>query len=122
MKSRFILAPLAFAALAALLLVGIIRAPRGERILQSALIGKTAPQFSLPNLTSSGATVSSKSFQGKPYVLNVWGSWCVTCREEHATLLQIHEMNQAPLIGVNWRDEESDALQWLATLGNPYSQ
>ena len=122
MKNRFILAPIAFAVFAVLLALGIMRAPRGERILQSALIGKPAPQFTLPNLTSPGATVSSTSFQGKPYVLNVWGSWCVTCREEHNTLLQIHEMNEVPLIGVNWRDDEPAALQWLSSLGNPYSQ
>jgi cytochrome c biogenesis protein CcmG/thiol:disulfide interchange protein DsbE len=122
MKNRFILAPLAFAVLAAVLFIGIVRAPRGERIVQSVLIGKSVPEFELPNLTSPGAKVSSTALHGKPYVLNVWGTWCVTCRQEHNVLLKIHEMNQVALIGVNWRDEDTLALNWLADLGNPYSQ
>ncbi|HVY83332.1 MAG TPA: DsbE family thiol:disulfide interchange protein [Steroidobacteraceae bacterium] len=122
MKNRFIIAPLAFAVLALVLLIGILRAPRGERIIPSVLIGKPVPAFDLPNLTNPGTKVSSKALLGKPYVLNVWGTWCVTCRQEHDTLLKIQEMNQVPLIGVNWRDEDTLALQWLSDLGNPYSQ
>jgi cytochrome c biogenesis protein CcmG, thiol:disulfide interchange protein DsbE len=122
MKNRFVIAPIAFAVLAIVLLVGILRAPRGERIIPSVLIGKQVPDFALPNLTSPGTTVSSKALLGKPYVLNVWGTWCVACRQEHDTLLNIRQMNQVPLIGVNWRDEDTLALQWLADLGNPYSQ
>src|SRR4051794_13538955 len=106
MKNRFILAPIAFVVLAAVLYIGIVRAP-GNHFIESVLIGKPVPEFSLPSLTSPGSTVSSKELLGKPYVINVWGTWCGECRVEHNALLEIKQLGKVPLIGVNWRDEDS---------------
>jgi cytochrome c biogenesis protein CcmG/thiol:disulfide interchange protein DsbE len=54
-------------------------------------------------------------------VLNVWGTWCAGCRDEHETLLAISRQNAVPLVGLNWRDESEAAKSWLVQLGNPYS-
>jgi cytochrome c biogenesis protein CcmG/thiol:disulfide interchange protein DsbE len=59
--------------------------------------------------------------QGRVWLLNVWGSWCITCREEHATLLHLAKMNVVPIVGLDWKDPAADARQWLNNLGNPYS-
>ena len=54
-------------------------------------------------------------------MLNVWGTWCVECRDEHDALLDIARQNRVPLVGLNWKDDDDAAQQWLAQLGNPYS-
>ena len=54
-------------------------------------------------------------------MLNVWGTWCVACRDEHGALLDIAKQNVLPLVGLNWKDEDAAAIEWLAQLGNPYS-
>jgi cytochrome c biogenesis protein CcmG/thiol:disulfide interchange protein DsbE len=53
--------------------------------------------------------------------MNVWGTWCVACRDEHEALLAIARQNVLPLVGLNWKDEDDAALDWLKQLGNPYS-
>jgi cytochrome c biogenesis protein CcmG/thiol:disulfide interchange protein DsbE len=119
-KNRFIIPLIVFALLAAVLFYGIKRAP-DKHFLASVLIGKPVPEFSLPNLMEPGKTVTSKQLQGKPYVINVWGTWCGACREEHQALLDIQQLGQVPLVGINWRDQDDLALSWLAQLGNPYT-
>ena len=90
-------------------------------VVTSALIGKPAPIFTLPDLLQPGSTVTNESFKGRWYLINVWGTWCVACREEHAALLEIGRQNALPLVGLSWKDEDDAALEWLAQLGNPYS-
>jgi cytochrome c biogenesis protein CcmG/thiol:disulfide interchange protein DsbE len=120
-KTRFIIPLIAFAVLAGVLFVAVKRAP-DRHFIASVLIGKPAPEFKLPSLTSPGANVTSKSLEGKPYLLNVWGTWCAMCRVEHPALLQIQQLGTLPIIGLNWRDDDAQAIDWLAQLGNPYSQ
>ena len=67
------------------------------------------------------ARVSSAEFAGRPWVLNVWGTWCGECRVEHETLLAIAQQNDLPLVGLSWKDEDEAATQWLTQLGNPYT-
>ena len=57
---------------------------------------------------------------GQAWILNVWGTWCPRCREEHPTLLAIARENRVPMMGLNWNDDRALALRWLAQLGNPY--
>jgi cytochrome c biogenesis protein CcmG/thiol:disulfide interchange protein DsbE len=112
-------APLAiFALLGGFLFVGLYRDPS---YVPSPLIGKPAPQFSLPSVQDPSYPVASKELLGQPWVLNVWGTWCGGCREEHETLLAIAKQNAVPLIGLNWKDDNSAAQEWLRTLGNPYA-
>ncbi|WP_057917804.1 DsbE family thiol:disulfide interchange protein [Lysobacter antibioticus] len=114
--------PLAvFAALAVLLAAGVwlSRKPNREA-LPSPLIGKPAPTFSLPVLHEAGRLLSSDDLRGEPYLLNVWGSWCPACRDEHPVLTRFAETKRVRVIGFNWKDEHADALRWLEQFGNPY--
>jgi cytochrome c biogenesis protein CcmG/thiol:disulfide interchange protein DsbE len=117
--NRFVLPLGIFALLAVVLAIGIKHSP-DKGTIPSPLIGKPAPQFTLPVLTDANRTFRSADLKGRWYVFNVWGTWCGGCREEHSVLLQIRQMTQVPLIGLDWRDEDPQALQWLSELGNPY--
>jgi cytochrome c biogenesis protein CcmG, thiol:disulfide interchange protein DsbE len=117
--NRFLLPLGVFVLLAIVLGVAVKRSPE-KGVIPSALIGKAAPQFTLPVLTDSNQTFRSEALKGRWYVLNVWGTWCYECRAEHEALLQIQKLGQVPLIGLDWKDADSDALQYLAQLGNPY--
>jgi cytochrome c biogenesis protein CcmG/thiol:disulfide interchange protein DsbE len=117
--NRFILPLGIFALLAIVLAIGIKRSPE-KGIIPSPLIGKAAPQFTLPVLADSSRTFSSADLKGRWYVFNVWGTWCYECRAEHDALLEIQKLAQVPIIGLDWKDEEPDAVRWLAELGNPY--
>lgn len=117
--NRFLLPLIGFALLAVVLAIGIHRAPEKSAI-QSPLIGKPAPVFALPNLADEQRIVRSQDLKGRPYLLNVWGTWCYACRAEHAMLLEIRRQRVVPLIGLNWKDESPAAREWLAKLGDPY--
>ncbi|MBN7135184.1 thiol:disulfide interchange protein [Lysobacter enzymogenes] len=119
-KARWL--PLAvFAALAILLAAGVwlSRNPDREK-LPSPLIGKPAPHFSLPVLHEAGRLMSIEDLRGAPYLLNVWGSWCPACRDEHPVLTRFAETKRVRVVGFNWKDEHADALRWLEEFGNPY--
>jgi cytochrome c biogenesis protein CcmG/thiol:disulfide interchange protein DsbE len=90
-------------------------------MVPSPLIGKPAPQFTLPSLQDASYPVDSKELLGQPWVLNVWGTWCGGCRQEHDTLLAIAAQRVVPVVGLNWKDDDQLARQWLVQLGNPYS-
>lgn len=107
-----------FAVLGVFLFIGLQRDPS---YVPSPLIGKPAPEFSLPSLHDPSYPVSSKELQGKPWVLNVWGTWCGGCRQEHPVLMQIAKRGEIPLIGLDWKDDSAAALQWLSELGDPYA-
>lgn len=106
-----------FAALVAFLYFGL---GRDKETLPSPLIGKPAPIFELPRLDDPSQKISNREFAGKPYVLNVWGTWCVGCRQEHDTLLEIARRAEVPLLGLDWNDDLSMAQRWLRELGDPY--
>jgi cytochrome c biogenesis protein CcmG, thiol:disulfide interchange protein DsbE len=107
-----------FVVLGAFLFVGLQRDPS---YVPSPLIGKPAPEFTLPSLQDPSYPVSTKDLRGQPWVLNVWGTWCGGCREEHETLVAISKQNTVPLIGLDWKDDNASAQRWLLELGNPYS-
>jgi cytochrome c biogenesis protein CcmG/thiol:disulfide interchange protein DsbE len=115
--SRYLIPALIFAALVAFFAIGLQRNPR---YIPSPLIGKPAPQFELQAVEDPTRTVRTRDFHGRPYVLNVWGTWCAGCRLEHETLLQIARSGVVPIVGLNWKDDRSLAQQWLEQLGNPY--
>ena len=94
---------------------------RDKETLPSPLIGKSAPIFELARLDDPPKTFSNGELAGKPYVLNVWGSWCVGCRQEHGALLEIARRGEVPIVGLNYRDERGAALNWLERLGDPYA-
>jgi cytochrome c biogenesis protein CcmG/thiol:disulfide interchange protein DsbE len=117
--NKFALPLVAFALLVIMFGVALKRAP-DKQFVKSALIGKQAPQFVLPDLLKEGQTVNSHSFAGHWTLLNVWGTWCGECRAEHATLLQIRKEGKVTMVGLNYKDEDAAARDWLTQLGNPY--
>jgi cytochrome c biogenesis protein CcmG/thiol:disulfide interchange protein DsbE len=90
------------------------------RKIPSPLIGKPAPEFTLPVLGEPARQVSMSDYRGQVVLVNVWGSWCVACRAEHQTLLAIARSGEVPILGLDWKDETADAQAWLRNLGNPY--
>lgn len=115
---RFLLPAFFFALLVAVLYVGVQRAPQ-KTVIPSALIGKPAPAFTLPVLGSPGE-FSESAMRGRWYLLNVWGTWCPECLNEHDMLLEIARSETLPMVGLNWKDEDSAAMSWLSQLGDPY--
>lgn len=112
---------LAFLLVAALLAAGVWLSRDPDReALPSALIGKPAPDFALPVLHEPTRVVTGRELRGQPYVLNVWGSWCVECRVEHPVITRFAETKRVRVIGYNWKDEPADALAWLEQFNNPY--
>ena len=97
--------------------VGLTLKPRE---LPSPLLDKPAPSFLLPTLHAPGQTLSTQDLRGKVWVLNVWASWCVACREEHATLVEMAALGIVPIYGLDYKDQRPDALGWLDRMGNPY--
>ncbi|WP_425507874.1 DsbE family thiol:disulfide interchange protein [Thermomonas paludicola] len=111
----------AFALLAVLLAAGVWMSRKPNReALPSPLIGKAAPAFALPVLHDPGYIVKLQDLKGQPFLLNVWGSWCVECRVEHPVLTKFAETKRLRVVGYNWKDEPADALRWLEQFGNPY--
>jgi cytochrome c biogenesis protein CcmG/thiol:disulfide interchange protein DsbE len=90
------------------------------REVPSPLIGKPAPTFALPLLDEPTKSLGSKDLAGQPYLLNVFASWCVACRDEHPILMQQGKQLGVKLIGFDYKDEPADAKRWLAQFGNPY--
>lgn len=84
----------------------------------NAVIGRALPDYTLPDLMQPEKTVSLQSLRGKPLVLNVWASWCDTCRAEHPYLSTVAGL--VPLYGISYRDKPEAARKWLAQSGNPY--
>ncbi len=114
---RFLVPLALFVALAALLAAGLGRDPKE---VPSPLIGKPAPGFALTRLDDAASTLGRDDLLGKVWVLNVWASWCVACREEHPLLVDFSRQKRVPLYGLNYKDARADGLQWLARHGNPY--
>jgi cytochrome c biogenesis protein CcmG/thiol:disulfide interchange protein DsbE len=112
----FLLPVLVFIILVGFLAAGLRLDPRE---VPSPLIGKPTPDFSLPVLDVP-ASFSPAEYQGKVWLLNVWASWCSGCRSEHETLLRLSNTGQVDLIGMDYKDTDAAARQWLNRLGNPY--
>lgn len=128
----------AFAALVVLLAVGLNLNPRD---VPSPLVGKPAPSFKLAILDKPDQTMTPQDMAGKVWLLNVWSSWCVSCRQEHPVLVEFAKRGGVPLIGLNYKEVRGDgnidirripegqevplahkrASEWLAEHGNPYT-
>jgi cytochrome c biogenesis protein CcmG/thiol:disulfide interchange protein DsbE len=117
--NRFLLPLAAFALLLIVLIVGLRHAPE-KGVIASPLLGKSAPQFTLPDLLDGQNPISTDALRGHWSLVNVWGTWCVECRDEHATLLQIKQQGRVQIIGIDWKDDDAQARSWLTEMGNPY--
>jgi cytochrome c biogenesis protein CcmG/thiol:disulfide interchange protein DsbE len=114
---RYVIPLVLFAVLVAFLAVGLSLNPR---LVPSPLIGKPAPEFALPELSDPAKTLSREDLLGKVSLVNVWASWCVSCRVEHPLLMEIAKSGKVQVYGLNYKDERADAMRWLANYGDPY--
>ncbi len=114
---RYLLPLGIFGALVALLFVGLGLNPRE---VPSPLINKPAPAFTLPELQDPGKTLTRQDLLGKVYLLNVWASWCVSCRDEQPVLTEFSRSKQVDIYGLNYKDQRDDAERWLKMFGDPY--
>ncbi len=89
------------------------------RLLPSALLDQPLPGFQMASLDNPQRMISSDDLRGEVALLNVWATWCPTCRAEHDTLRQLAREGVI-IYGVNYKDEPPKARQWLASLGDPY--
>jgi len=88
------------------------------RKLPSTLIDKPAPEFNLRQVQNPAQWVSQSTLSGKVWLLNVWASWCVACLEEHPVITRLAK--HVDIVGLNYKDQRSDAISWLSQHGNPY--
>jgi cytochrome c biogenesis protein CcmG, thiol:disulfide interchange protein DsbE len=115
--NRFLLPLGVFVLLAVFLAIGLTRDPRE---VPSPLIDKPAPAFTLRELHAPAKSLSAADLKGQVWLLNVWASWCVSCREEHPLLVELGRANVVPIYGLNYKDKPDAAMAWLGEMGNPY--
>lgn len=115
---RFLLPLVVFVVLVGFLAVGLRLNPRE---VPSPLIGKPVPSFRLPQLHAGDKSFSAEDMRGKVWLLNVWASWCMSCREEHPVLLDLDKQKRIPIVGLNYKDDRTAAIAWLTRHGgDPY--
>ena len=90
------------------------------REIPSPLIDKPAPAFELVQLHEPGKSLTTQDMRGQVWLLNVWASWCVSCREEHPVLVELAKTRVVPIVGLNYKDQRPEALRWLQQFGDPY--
>ena len=115
---RFLFPLVVFIVLAGFLAAGLRLNPRE---VPSPLIGKPVPNFRLVQLHASDKFIAPEDLRGKVWLLNVWASWCVSCRQEHPVLIELDRQKRITIIGLNYKDERSAAISWLQQHGgDPY--
>lgn len=115
---KYFLVPLAiFLVLVVFLGAGLRLNPRE---VPSPFIGKPAPHFAVSQLGAPGKTISPADMAGKVWLINVWASWCASCRVEHPVLMEFASRNIAPIVGLNYKDKRDEGLAWLREHGDPY--
>ena len=116
--TRYVIPAVVFAVLVVFLAIGLNLNPRE---VPSPLIGKPVPEFMLTRLRDPNASFSNEDLKGEVSLLNVWATWCVSCRAEHELLMALANSNRVSIYGLNYKDDRNEALRWLERLGDPYS-
>lgn len=116
---RFLLPLAVFIVLVGFLAVGLRLNPRE---VPSPLIGKAVPSFRLAQLQAPDQSISPEDLRGKVWLLNVWASWCVSCRQEHPVLIELDQQKKIMIVGLNYKDDRAAAIAWLKQHGgDPYA-
>lgn len=115
--NRYLLPLGIFLAIVVFLGVGLGLNPRE---VPSPLINRPAPVFDLPQLHAVDRRIGPAEMRGQVWLLNVWASWCVSCRQEHPVLIDLAKTGAVPIYGLNYKDKRDEALRWLQQLGDPY--
>ena len=114
---KFVVPLLVFVLLAGFFAVGLVRDPRE---VPSPFIDKPAPAFRLEQLHQEKLAFAPEDMLGKVWMLNVWASWCVSCRIEHPLLVDMSRQKLVPIVGLNYKDKRDEGVRWLAKFGDPY--
>lgn len=114
---RLLIPVTVFLAIAGFLYAGLNLNPQ---LVPSPLIDKPAPVFDLPTVNDPTKRISREELLGREYLLNVWASWCVACRDEHPIIKAIAESGEIPVYGLNYKDSRANATRWLEQFGDPY--
>lgn len=118
MKRALLFLPLVlFLALGVFLYKGLGMDPSAR---DSALLGKPLPEFSMPRLDNEDLKITRDDLVGEVFLLNVWGSWCPACYDEHDEIVRLAKEG-VPIVGLNYKDERPKAFRYLSQLGNPYT-
>lgn len=104
-------------ALAAYFAIGL---STDSRTIKSVLIDKPLPAFALPKFGHEGQTFGSDDLKGRVSLLNIFASWCITCRVEHPMLVKLTAEKRVAIYGLAWKDKPDELKAWLEELGNPY--
>lgn len=115
--ARYLVPLFVFLGLVVLFVAGLHRDPS---LVPSPLINKPLPEFTLPTVQNPHEVVKSDQLQGEVTLLNVWASWCVSCRYEHPVLMDLAHSKEVKIVGFNYKDTRTDALRWLQRRGDPY--
>ena len=108
-----------FIVIVAFLAVGLNRDPS---VIPSPFVDRPAPDFNAVTLLGNQTPISNRDMLGKIWLLNVWASWCAACLDEHPLLNALHQNKIVEIVGLNYKDTDGDAIQWLERNGNPYQQ
>ncbi len=115
---KFLLPLALFVALVSLFVFALKRDPS---IIPSTMIDKPTPQFARPDLLDPSKLVTQDALRGGVTLVNVWGTWCISCRQEHPELVRLDAREGVKIVGFNWRDERAQAIAYLQKYGNPYA-
>jgi cytochrome c biogenesis protein CcmG/thiol:disulfide interchange protein DsbE len=121
MNKKLFIPFIGFLLLVVIFIVQLVRNTQGDdpTKLESVLIGQPVPAFNLQDLAEQNKQYQQAIFTGQPMLLNVWATWCPTCYAEHQFLNQLAEQG-VKIIGLNYKDDRTKAVEWLNRLGNPY--
>ena len=120
MSARFLIPFFVFVVIVGFSFFGLGLKDRDK--LPSALIGKPFPDFESKSLFDPVEVIVRDDLVGRPTLVNVWATWCPTCKAEHAELVKIAETTNLQMIGINYKDDRLKAIDWLAQHGNPFDK
>lgn len=116
---KYILPVTIFVLLTLLFVSGLHKDPS---LVPSPLIGKPVPAFALPQLVDAKQILTNNDLKGNVVLLNVWGSYCIPCRQEHPLFMELSKGNVVDIYGLDYGDDRTEAINYLKTFGNPYKK
>ncbi|MGY8815675.1 MAG: DsbE family thiol:disulfide interchange protein [Gammaproteobacteria bacterium] len=115
---KYLIPLIVFSCLVILFVFGLQNDPS---IVPSPFIDKPLPQISLPTLSDPSISIDTNDLKGEVTLINIWATWCIPCRQEHALLVDLAKNNDVKVVGLNYKDNRDDAMKWLVSLGDPYN-